>query len=168
MVNSYFRTSKLIKFWDQLTADCTTYHGKSISTHLILFSVKLSRIWYPQQNCESGSRKHMPAPHSCWFPQPCSSSDLAGSSSSLPGKTNPAWQLWLKEVFRSLKYLALVAHHHFLTMRTAKIHWEWWTGGISCCFPLVPWRNSSWTCPTYRCFLLCGFSTHILQALCTG
>ena len=53
MGNSNFPGSKLIKYWHQVTADSTAFHGKSISSHLILF---FSRII---KEIESGKIKFM-------------------------------------------------------------------------------------------------------------
>ena len=55
MGNSNFPASKLIKYWHEVTADSTTYHGKSISSHLI-FLVKSFRII---NETEAGKTKFM-------------------------------------------------------------------------------------------------------------
>ena len=64
MGNSNFPASKLIKYWHEVTADSTAYHGKSISSHLI-FLVKSFRII---NETEAGKTNSCPLCTGRWAP----------------------------------------------------------------------------------------------------
>ena len=64
MGNSNFPASKLIKYWHEVTADSTAYHGKSISSHLI-FLVKSFRII---NEIEAGKTNSCPLCTGRWAP----------------------------------------------------------------------------------------------------